>query len=458
MKEPLLYILESIVCSGLFYAILQLFIIHHTSYRVARRFLLAGIILSCAIPLFQIPVWQGDIIIMQQTATKATNVTSNLSIETPTSLNLIGYINIIYVIGVSILLINYIVRLFNCKQLHLGAQRIFTDNYCVIESQSIKTPFSFLRTIYLPEIDNAQERKQILAHEESHIRHHHSQERIILESIKLICWFNPFVWFTSRKLVEIQEMEADSDVLSQGYDITCYQMTLLKQIFGVKGDLVCNLVGHPMKKRLLAMSIKRTEQNARVLVLIPFLVATVVAFAFVKKPNEVKYMNQPDKSVSIVTDIEDVSIVSGKVTDKETGLAIIGAVLRDKVNKTGVVTDQNGRFTVKAKKGSTLDAIYPDYKISVIVVGKNDKQEVNLALEKETQAESKSNSSEEKQSVNNAPLALINGKLYVKSLDDISTDKITAIKIIKNEDELRPYIEKFGEQARNGVIDISVKE
>ena len=51
MKEPFLYIIESIVCSGLFLSIYRLCIVRHTAFRVSRLFLLFAMMGACAIPL-----------------------------------------------------------------------------------------------------------------------------------------------------------------------------------------------------------------------------------------------------------------------------------------------------------------------------------------------------------------------------------------------------------------------
>lgn len=64
MKEPFLYIIESIVCSGLFLSIYRLCIVRHTAFRVSRLFLLLAMIGACTIPLLQIPVWPSETMVV----------------------------------------------------------------------------------------------------------------------------------------------------------------------------------------------------------------------------------------------------------------------------------------------------------------------------------------------------------------------------------------------------------
>ena len=64
MKDPFLYIIECIICSGLFLAIYRLCIVRHTAFRVSRRFLLFAMMGACAIPLLQIPVWPSETMVV----------------------------------------------------------------------------------------------------------------------------------------------------------------------------------------------------------------------------------------------------------------------------------------------------------------------------------------------------------------------------------------------------------
>ena len=49
----------------------------------------------------------------------------------------------------------------------------------------------------------------VLCHEAGHVRHRHSAERIAVELVRSLFWFNPFVWIAGRWLQEVHEWEAD---------------------------------------------------------------------------------------------------------------------------------------------------------------------------------------------------------------------------------------------------------
>lgn len=458
MKEPLVYIIESIICSGLFFALYQLFVMRFTGYKVNRVFLLLGVFISCIVPLLSIPVWEGDVENVPFIETMAVSNVGNEAIhysdvnEYDIVSSIIGGI---YLSGVIVLLLSHIIKFYKGRVGKVSKISIF-GKCNIVENEKIKTPFSFLRTIYIPIIQDEKEKHLIIEHEYSHISHLHSYERIFLELHKLVFWFNPFVWLSMRKLVEIQEMEADSDVINNGADVTEYRLTLLKQVLGVQGNLVCNLSGHPLKKRFLAMTIKRTEQNVRILLLVPFLAIALVVFGFVQKPTEIKIGDDKINNVESPNDLSE-CVVSGVITDFETGKPIVGAVLMSQ-DKKGTVADSEGRFVVKAHEGSVYEILYPDYEKGILRVGNSKEQVNNIKLQKSSKVKLVKKEPQKIEHEKSSPLIIVGGEIYYNSLSNIPSNSIKSMKVVKGSAELSTYIERYGDVARNGVIEIELKE
>lgn len=435
----------------------------YTSFKMNRFFLLAGVFMSCVIPAMQIPVWSGNVLFVDtvQSVDVVSATTDQMKEDNIYMLSEI-IVSIIYVSGF-VLMFSYLFRKFYYTyRIRKHSVLVKSDNYMIAYNNSLTAPFSFMNTIYLPIIDDDRELRQIIVHELSHIKHKHSQERLLLESLKLFCWFNPFVWFLMKKLVEIQEIEADRDVLNAGYDITEYRSTLLKQVLGINVEIACNLSSHPLKNRFLAMTRIRTEQNIRVVLIVPFLLVSIIVFAFVKKPDEIKYLQKTSEG-SVVIGFKSSCRVVGKVTDKHTGETIVGAVIKDSSSKLGVVTDLDGQFVLSVENGSELIVVYPNYEKGLILVGNDDEQVVNISLvysansvKTEKEIAIQKDSSSEPQ--NEQPLILANGRVYNKSLDEIAADNIKSVTVFKVGNKLKPYIDKYGDAARNGVIVIELKE
>lgn len=145
-------------------------------------------------------------------------------------------------------------RWYALRRLRRQARLTPCAGYTLAESERIKSPFSFWRTIFLGLGYTAEEREQIICHERSHIRRLHTLDRLVLEVLRILFWFNPFIWIAERWLMEVQEWQADEDVLREGYDRGVYQQTIFKQLFGYCPDITCGLSNSFTKKRFLMMT------------------------------------------------------------------------------------------------------------------------------------------------------------------------------------------------------------
>lgn len=364
MKEPFLYIIESIVCSGLFLGIYRLCIMRFTEFRVSRFFLLLATIGACAIPLLQIPVWSSQ-------ATPITfpvllGMTGNASEVEPFRISGgNGWVLGVYFVGLAVMLIRMSLPLFRAMKLERKSQVMVHGAYSLVVSKDVQNAFSSLRTVYLPLMENKEEEQMVMMHEESHLRHFHIAERWLMELLKAFCWFNPFVWIASRYLVEIQEMEADADVLHQGIDLTDYRQMLLKHTIGLDEGWVCNFSPSFMKERMLAMTEKRHNRNKRMWILLPMLSLALICFGFTIKP------------VSLTDEVEADSeiVISGRVVDEQTGAPIVGAIIMETGSSKGIITDLKGEFSLKTEKDKELKFLMIDYETRTFLVNELGKSE-----------------------------------------------------------------------------------
>lgn len=368
MKEPYLYIIESLVCSGLFLGFYRLLIMKATGFRANRIFLLLAMMGACAIPLLQIPVWtvQEPIVdfLMQESVEGVTDGISR------TESSDFHWGLMIYGLGVTIMLFRMFMPLFQAKSLRRKEKVMLQGSYFLVISKNIKDAFSSFRTIYLPMIDDKEEERMVIAHEESHLRHFHIFERWTMEVLKAFCWFNPFVWIASRYLVESQEQEVDADVLHQGFDLTEYRKMLLKYALGGEREWICAFSSHSMKRRLLAMTEHRKMQNARIWLIVPMLVLALVCFGFTVKP-----VHSPEEVTT-----ESKFVISGKVVDELTGLPIMGAVVMETASTRGTVTDKKGEFRLKTGKDKELKFVMIDYETKIFRVDElGESVEIRLA-------------------------------------------------------------------------------
>lgn len=82
-------------------------------------------------------------------------------------------------------------------------------------------------------------------------------------------WFNPFVWLLIRSIKELQEMEADKDVLDNGYDREQYQINLVLTCTENKEWILAksNYNYSSLKSRILFMNKQIKNGRSRIIAL-----------------------------------------------------------------------------------------------------------------------------------------------------------------------------------------------
>lgn len=172
---------------------------------------------------------------------------------------------------------------YNIIKLHRLRSRshlTYEKGYTLAEHEDIKTPFSFIRTIFMGFNYEPQERRQIITHEASHVRHRHSYERLFMSVIRSVFWFNPFFLIAEKDLEEVQEWEADKDVLDEGWELKTYRTTIFKQLFGYNPDITCGLNHSLTKQRFIMMTHSHSGKGSwiRLAATLPIIVGTFFAF------------------------------------------------------------------------------------------------------------------------------------------------------------------------------------
>ena len=143
-------------------------------------------------------------------------------------------------------------------------------------------PYSFLHYIYISASDYEQLRRPILTHEQAHIRLRHTYDLLLLEVVKAVQWFNPFVYLLGRDLKAVHEYEADNAVLNFGIDAKTYQLLLVTKAVGGRLQTVCNnLSHHSLKKRIKMMHTHNSSRwlMGKGLVLPALMALAIIAFA-----------------------------------------------------------------------------------------------------------------------------------------------------------------------------------
>ena len=304
MMSVISFIVESLICSGLFLVLYRWMLAKKVSFRLCRIYLLTTMLLSVTIPVMEVPVYpseqigafsewtvfsfddfnasvdEGTAMVAESQAVEMTEAAISDADSSMPTISLRAALTILYVlIGlISLSLIAY--NTIKIYRLRSKSRLTYEDEYTLAEHEDIKTPFSFIRTIFMGFNYEPQERRQILTHEASHVRHRHSYERLFMSVLRSVFWFNPFFWMAEKNLEEVQEWEADKDVLDEGWNLKTYRTTIFKQLFGYNPDITCGLNHSLTKQRFIMMTQSHRGKGAwiRLAATIPVIAATFFAF------------------------------------------------------------------------------------------------------------------------------------------------------------------------------------
>lgn len=220
----------------------------------------------------------------------------------------------VWIAGVLILGSGMYRQILKIQALRRNTLRTIASGYTVILMQQPIGSFSFLRTIYLREGIPEPQRSHIIAHEASH-----TCERLVMEGIKILFWWNPFVRIASRKLIEVHEFEADRDVLRQGYSASAYADTVFAQFFGYNPDIANGLYDSLTKKRFQMMTANSSERHSlfRLAATLPAIAGIVCTFAFTTRAAEPREpLRTPESPVATAAGTETTSPIAGEGQDK----------------------------------------------------------------------------------------------------------------------------------------------
>lgn len=369
------YILEVLICSGLFLMLYRWLLAGKVSYRICRAYIVGTMLLAAAIPALDVPLYppsrpsatSGMTIFQEGPMPGSRDLAygfgeesiADLTDGTPPHTDAAGLspdgsdaarnadgktavlkaATVLYCLTAAASIILILLNIIRIRRLRRHSRLTRMNDWTLAESDKIQTPFSFLRTVYMGLSYTPSEHRMILTHEASHVRHRHSYERIVLSVLRSLLWFNPFLWMAEKDLREVQEWEADHDVLDKGNDLTLYRIAIFKQLFGYNPDISSGLNCSITKKRFIMMTKTQPGRHAalRLAAAIPLLTATFFAFGC---------------GIRVQTPQAPAQNISG--TDTTSVKATPDAVIQ---NDSIIVIDisKDGDVTVNGQESSTLE-------------------------------------------------------------------------------------------------------
>lgn len=275
-------ILKTILCSGVLLGLYHLFLAKEKTFIFNRFYLISALIFSFSIPFAAIETKQTEKEIPETVfAGEIAQPILQASIVKEESFDFTEILIIASFIISGILLLKIVYSVFKIKRLK-GRKIIYRNRNVFLLKQNL-APFSFCNTIYLSEnyfkdskIDNA-----IFFHEEIHVKQKHSVDILFVEILKAVFWFNPFIYFYKKAMINNHEFIADESVILKNKNVKKYQEFILQEILKQQNlALIHQFNFNNTKKRFIMMTSKNSKfAKAKKMMVIPIFIITGFAFA-----------------------------------------------------------------------------------------------------------------------------------------------------------------------------------
>ena len=298
MKDLVIYMLEALACSGVLLGLYAALLERRVRFIWCRIYLPAAMIVAPAIPILRIPVGKGKVIYLQPPPSVTVEAMGKaVAGQAGTDIDATTVALIFYIVGVAVMAAVMTAQLLRIRRLKRGGERTPCGRFDIVRTRQHIASFSFFRTIYVAADTPEADMHTIIAHEASHIAHRHSVERMAMELLKALLWWNPFVWIAARRLVEVEEYEADRDAIAGGCNASEYVTTLLKHLFGYSPEIANGLRDSLTKKRLKMMTTNKGGRYAllRMATIIPVTAGLVAAFSFTTRAAEIRLVESQAK-------------------------------------------------------------------------------------------------------------------------------------------------------------------
>ncbi len=484
MEAFALYLLKSVAWLTGFTLVFILFLRNERFFLLSRIYLLAGILTSFLFPLISIhytvvlPV-VSDI----QTDNAVTGAIQDSSGSIIPNLKLI--LLVLYVSGVLIVL-SILFRQGSSVIRTIRRSEISTEHPVkLIRTTDYTSAFSFFSYVFVnPSITDV-ETKEIMNHELVHIRQKHWFDLLLGEMLCMLQWFNPLAWIFIRFIRQNHEYLADEVALQRTSDPAIYRAVLLNQIAGFPVVSLANSFNYSLNKKRFNMMkniISSPYRKMKILFILP--VFAIVFYAFARPDYKFKYADDNSGNNVSGTSLQEKS-VRGKVTQND-GTPLPGATISVKGTTAGTSADANGSFKIgNVPDDGLLVVSFVGFKPKVlkpvftsemaIIMVKDTVKYMNSnigvpppppaplpeVIIREVNAKDVPPSTPPSPSYvkvrskdGKTPLVVVDGVVKDTEIDKIDPETIRSIEIIKDESA----IDKYGEKAKDGVVEISTKK
>lgn len=208
----------------------------------------------------------------------------------------------LWALGAAMALSRYALSLAAFTRLVRKGQNAGLRRGCrVVLNGSVPSPVSWMHWVVISPTDLQAHGSLLLAHEEGHVRLHHTWDRLACDVVVRLQWFNPAAWLLLRELKAVHEYEADRYALNQDIDKDKYPVLLISKATHAGLQPVAAGWNHsPLKTRLKMMYKPQSHPRRRLRALWLALPATLALTAMARPSAESSTAPRPLPAASLI--------------------------------------------------------------------------------------------------------------------------------------------------------------
>ena len=252
----LLYAIIVILTQAFFWCLYKVLLSSTSSHSFSRFFLLASLVGSFFMPLLEFeyfPTQEADHLAIDARHTVLTqveNITDSFQVaEIPKSYSFEIILALTLFISIS-LLVRFLSRVIGIgskasgEYMKVGSLKIF-------QSED-RSAYSFFNHLFIPDqVLKESLQHPVILHEAAHAKYFHSFDRLLVDFLTALFWFNPIIRIYKKSLIGIHEFQADADVLKKGVNHVSYQNLILNAV--VSQQAVVSYFRKDLLKRRILM-------------------------------------------------------------------------------------------------------------------------------------------------------------------------------------------------------------
>lgn len=436
------YIIDSQVCIAVLYLFYITLLHRRVTHRAARAYLVTMLPVALLLPIVSLPLLPAPVMASIPNVEYEELVQYAQPVVTT-----VNYLMIVYLIGVGVMaawIICGAVKLTillrrSLPERIVGLKVVFANQkisaYSVFDYIFVSTALRRSGLLH-----------ELLAHEECHIRLHHTLDLIYMSIVRTILWFNPMVWHTGSLLRQVHEYQADENVLSQGYSTDSYINLLIMSETGLNSEFASPF-SYALTKKRLTMLAKQQQirSRRRLLLILPILVLLLSAFSVTTRAAVEIVPNASYQRDTTLTEEFRIRSDSSKtplffVDGKE--------ISHEKLNDI----NHNNIASVAVFKTPPAIEKYGDRSKNGVIEIKTkaiaDKRDAN------TSDKTPGFTSHFMAGRDEAPLLIIDGVESENGINAVNPEQIAQISVLEDNDATTRL---YGDRAKNGVIILTTK-